>query len=441
MQTVSVRSVRRRAALARRCSRAVEQHTAELRRAVLLLEMTRVRVAENGLRRRVSELDRPYRLAGLTSGSTEGLPAFDLLLRKTGLLLNAPVVMVHLKARGSAPAAAFRWHARSMSHDDAQRAYAQLDGIVDRPPTSRWTTEHEVGRPPTTEHGTDGLPTLVLVTALESTEGVAGCLLLLRHSAEHFSDHERSLAETIGADIVDLVALGEVHRLAYAAGAADERRRLAGELHDSAIQSLYSACMIAGVLPYTFDRDDAAGRHAVAELRGLMLTALAELRTMTSDLRTPRSGPTSLARLLHERADAFTARFQLPVDVVVTGEPSASSELIFVVGRVLGELLNNIARHAAATRVTIHLSETLGGGGVLDVIDDGRGLDPEVVRAGHYGLEIVRERITEVGGELTVISKVGQGTHVSVTWAGPENAHVGGGCVPDVLAEASGAAR
>jgi signal transduction histidine kinase len=83
--------------------------------------------------------------------------------------------------------------------------------------------------------------------------------------------------------------------------------------------------------------------------------------------------------------------------------------------RLCQEGLMNIAKHAGASRVDIHLhyeSDAV----ELRIQDDGCGFDPDQTSPGHYGLSMMRERATTMGAELSITSQLGHGTEIIVRW-------------------------
>jgi signal transduction histidine kinase len=82
---------------------------------------------------------------------------------------------------------------------------------------------------------------------------------------------------------------------------------------------------------------------------------------------------------------------------------------------VCQEALNNIAKHARATRVQIELKQEEA---VIEmrIQDDGQGFDTQEVFSGHYGLGMMQERAEAVGALLSITSRLGQGTELTVRW-------------------------
>jgi signal transduction histidine kinase len=83
--------------------------------------------------------------------------------------------------------------------------------------------------------------------------------------------------------------------------------------------------------------------------------------------------------------------------------------------RLCQEAMSNIAKHSEASQVTIDLlynNEIV----TLSIRDNGQGFDPERVGSGHYGLIMMHERAKAVGAALSIISRPGQGTEITVHW-------------------------
>jgi signal transduction histidine kinase len=83
--------------------------------------------------------------------------------------------------------------------------------------------------------------------------------------------------------------------------------------------------------------------------------------------------------------------------------------------RVAQEALNNVARHARATRVRVE-ADFSAAEASLEVRDDGRGFEPRDFEPGHLGLSTMRERAAEIGAELDLTSHEGEGTRVALHW-------------------------
>jgi PAS domain S-box-containing protein len=194
-----------------------------------------------------------------------------------------------------------------------------------------------------------------------------------------------------------------------------ERTRLAHDLHDAVTQTLFSASLIAEVLPDLWRLGAAEARRSTDELRQLTRGALAEMRTLLLELRPAALTRARFADLLRQLAEALVGRTRLPIALSVEGERELPPEVQVALYRIAQESLNNVVKHARARQVTVQLA--LAPAGVhLEIGDDGLGFDPAAAQLASLGLRIMRERAEAIGAELHVDSAPGQGARVAVTW-------------------------
>jgi PAS domain S-box-containing protein len=194
-----------------------------------------------------------------------------------------------------------------------------------------------------------------------------------------------------------------------------ERQRLAQNLHDAVNQSLFSAGLIAEVLPRLWEQNPAEGRHSLEDLRRLTRGALAEMRGLLAELRPQVLIDSELGDLLRQLGNAFTGRTNIPVTVTVVGNGDLPADVQVAFYRLCQEAFNNIAKHARASQVLLQLR--YGAGNVeLQIRDDGRGFDPDHTPSGHYGLSMMHERAMAVGAHLTVKSRPNHGTEIAIQW-------------------------
>jgi ligand-binding sensor domain-containing protein/signal transduction histidine kinase len=210
------------------------------------------------------------------------------------------------------------------------------------------------------------------------------------------------------------------------AAVAAERSRLARDLHDAVTQLLFSASLIAEALPEIWENDQDEGRNLLAEMRRLSRGALAEMRTLLLELRPGALTETSLGDLLHQLAEAAAGRTDVSIVVREDGEFVLPNDVHVALYRIAQEALNNIIKHARASRATISVCSAPSGDPAgsqqrvtLSVGDDGCGFDPDCVLPDHLGLGIIRERAERIGAKLDIESELGRGTEVTVTWTGP----------------------
>ena len=223
-------------------------------------------------------------------------------------------------------------------------------------------------------------------------------------------DRLRAIADQAAAAISNARLAGQVSGLA----AAEERQRLARELHDAVNQTLWTAALTADSLLREAGEDSAL-RPRLERLRQLTRGALAEMRTLVLELRPAELSEAPLHELLEGLVTALESRKSLQVTVALDPvEFDAGTRLAFY--RVAQEALGNIAKHAQATAVEITLSS--GKNIELRIQDNGGGFDPNAVPPGHLGLIIMRERADSVGAKLEISASPGRGTDLRLSVAG-----------------------
>jgi PAS domain S-box-containing protein len=231
----------------------------------------------------------------------------------------------------------------------------------------------------------------------------------------YFTVHHADLAMTIANQAAVTLVNAELYEHAQALAALQERQHLAQNLHDAVNQSLFSAGLIAEVLPRLWEREPDQARRSLEDLRRLTRGAMAEMRALLAELRPTTLTDTELGDLLHLLANAFTGRTNIPADVMVNGEGDLPADTQVALYRICQEALNNIAKHANASRVKIDLCH--GPGGLaLHIFDNGRGFGTsESTPSGHYGMSMMHERAEAVGANLKITSQPGKGTEVAIT--------------------------
>ncbi|MGD9047403.1 MAG: PAS domain S-box protein, partial [Anaerolineae bacterium] len=227
----------------------------------------------------------------------------------------------------------------------------------------------------------------------------------------------------------DITERKQAEQALQEAAAAAERNRLARDLHDSVTQALFSASLVAEVLPQVWQRDPEVGQQGLEELRLLTRGALAEMRTMLLELRPTALLETSLNELLWQLTEAITSRAQLDIQFDIEPIPPLPPEVHITFYRVAQEALHNVVKHADASQVAVSLrgsppvsdqkARAWQGQVILHISDDGQGIDHSSTKPGQLGLGIMRERAEAIGGVLTVEGRPDQGTQVTLVWTDP----------------------
>jgi signal transduction histidine kinase len=190
-----------------------------------------------------------------------------------------------------------------------------------------------------------------------------------------------------------------------------ERARLASELHDSVGHTL-TALDVQLELLVRLPPGQSEQRQRIAEqARALVKEGLADLRRAVQALRPAALETFSLPEAIAALVTAFEQATHLPTAWQVVGETHPSpSRLALPLYRAAQEALTNVQRHAEARQVWLMLHGD-GEAITLQVRDDGRGLPPDAEQFG-FGLRGLRERASQLGGELRLESGPGGGTRL-----------------------------
>jgi signal transduction histidine kinase len=244
---------------------------------------------------------------------------------------------------------------------------------------------------------------------------VIGGLGVAHEKLHHFTPHHADLALSVANQAAITLINAELYGHAQALAVLEERQRLARNLHDAINQSLFSAGLIAEVLPRLWDRDQAEARRSLEDLRKLTRGAMAEMRALLAELRPSTLTDAELGDLLRLLGNAFTGRTNIPARVTVVGQGVLPADVQVAIYRVCQEALNNVAKHAGASLVEINLKHEENAI-ELSIRDDGQGFDPERTTSGHYGLSMMHERAEAMGAQLSITSQPGHGTELIIRW-------------------------
>ncbi|MGW5848816.1 GAF domain-containing sensor histidine kinase [Streptomyces sp. NPDC055254] len=231
-----------------------------------------------------------------------------------------------------------------------------------------------------------------------------------------FTDEDEELLSLLAQHAAIALTNARLYERSRELTIAEERSRLAHELHDAVSQKLFSLRLTAQAAAALVDRDPERAKGELQQVAVLAAEAADELRAAVTELRPAALDEDGLVATLRTHVQvldrAHTAHVSFTCDGV-RALPASQEEALL---RVAQEALHNALRHSEAERVDVALARTAGGGAVLKVTDSGRGFDPAAVRSAgrHLGLVSMRDRASGAGGRLTVHSGPGKGTTIEM---------------------------
>ncbi len=244
---------------------------------------------------------------------------------------------------------------------------------------------------------------------------VIGFINLDSKQAGFFTPDHAQRLQAFGDQAAIAIKNAHLYTQAQEVAALKERQRLARDLHDAVSQTLWSASLLADVLPELWEVDPQEGKESLAELQRLTRGALAEMRTLLLELKPETLTAKPLGDLVKQLCDLLASRTEMQIDLTVTGGCDLPPDVHVALYRIVQEALNNVMRHASASCLAVTLDcepEHI----TLDIADDGQGFDLDAIPAGHLGVGIMRERAAALGAKLAVESEMGHGTHIHVVW-------------------------
>jgi signal transduction histidine kinase len=266
---------------------------------------------------------------------------------------------------------------------------------------------------------------LAPLTIRQSNIGVLG--VAVTEPLQDFIMGHEALVEKMALDLGNLTHDAIVLDQALVLAAAEERDHLARDLHDSVTQTLFSASLLAEVLPQIWRNDPELGLQRLNVLQQLTRGALAEMRTFLLELRPSSLTKSSLSDLLTQLTEAVTTRSGVSFQLSIEKIPILPEDVQINFYRIAQEALNNVVKHAQARQVTLSLSATPITPDSTDEVryevtmkirDDGVGFSSRDRRPSQLGIGIMNERADAIQARLFIENPPGSGTQITLTWYG-----------------------
>jgi signal transduction histidine kinase len=234
--------------------------------------------------------------------------------------------------------------------------------------------------------------------------------------ADEFSDQDEHLITMLAAQAAIAIENANLYKQVQRLAVLEERERIAMDLHDGIIQSIYAVGLTLEYVGLLFDEQPVDARKRLQDAIGGLNEVIRDIRNYILDLRPQRFQNKNLSAGLIDLVRAFKANTFINVEVQTNerADTDLSADQSAGLFHIAQEALANIAKHARARNVVINLRRD-GSQVGLSLMDDGRGFDMLNVKqySGH-GLQNMQERARAMGADFEVTSAVGQGTHIVV---------------------------
>jgi signal transduction histidine kinase len=247
-----------------------------------------------------------------------------------------------------------------------------------------------------------------------SRGGIIGAFYVTeKEGAEEFSAEDERLIQMLAAHAAVAIENARLHERSRELSIAEERNRLARELHDSVTQKLFGVVLTAEAATTLLEREPGEVRAQLQRLQELAQDAMEELRSLIFELRPPAIETEGLSTTLRKHVEVLARVYRREIGLQVMGKAELPPRVEAEIFRIAQEALQNALRHAGAGHVDVRL-DSRDGRLALTVVDDGVGFEPSApaVRSRRLGLTSMEERARAVGGTLEIDSVSGAGTTV-----------------------------
>lgn len=382
-------------------------------------DITDRKEAETALQKAHHELSVLYAIASITSESLELDTILRRSLERVLPVMNCKKGTIHLWDEEKEILELVAWAGLSESSIVQLQAITLNEGLI----SQVWNRETPITTPnigEILEPPTPNIPRRLfhafLGVPMRAKGKTLGVFSILGKAGQSFTAEEinflASISDQVGVAVENARLYEQSRRLAV----AEERRRLARDLHDAVTQSLYSVTLFAEAGQRLMQSGNVEQASQFYDrLSDTAQNALKEMRLLLHELRPLHLEAGGLAEAIQERLDAVERRVgikaRLLVDQTAACAPHIEEELYYIIQ----EALNNTLKHAGASTLAVQIQINASSIKVT-IADDGAGFSlDQLENRGGMGLNNMRERIEKFNGQLQIISAPSEGTKTIIT--------------------------
>ena len=252
---------------------------------------------------------------------------------------------------------------------------------------------------------------------LLSEQELLGVIVLAHETPLHFEEKSLPFLNLVAGQVSLAVRNARAYLQSEELAIAEERARIAREIHDGVAQSLAFSALKLDLVSKLLHSDSAKAEYELKETKTKLREMIKEVRRSIFALR-----PIDLERhgfidTIRRYCNDYGQQNDVHVELDIQQVPQLTAMSEAVLFRIFQESMNNVAKHAGASRVQIILSTTQAGQGFISINDNGKGFDLDevsdrVTSAGGLGLKQMKERLESRGGVFEITTGKGQGTKV-----------------------------
>lgn len=195
-----------------------------------------------------------------------------------------------------------------------------------------------------------------------------------------------------------------------------DRQRIARDLHDTSLQNLAHLVHKIELSSLYIDKDPIRAKLELAAVNKNLKEIIDEIRNTIFDLRPMSFDDLGLKAAFENLIDNINEDKKYVTDVVIEEPLSDDDMILTAIYRIVQESLNNIEKHAEASKIIFH-TKNKENYYVLDIQDDGAGFSESEIQEKkdrHFGMTVMKERVSLLGGKIDIDSEEGKGTQVHI---------------------------
>jgi signal transduction histidine kinase len=234
--------------------------------------------------------------------------------------------------------------------------------------------------------------------------------------ADEFSEQDEKLIAMLASHAAIAIENARLYEQIQRLAVLEERERIAMDLHDGIIQSIYAVGLTLEYAGLLIEEQPSEARDRLQQSIDGLNQVIRDIRNYILDLRPQRFQNKSLSAGLLDLVRAFKANTFIHVDVQTSdrADNDLTPDQSIGLFHITQEALANVAKHSRARNVIVNLKRQ-NSDILLSIQDDGRGFDlPHVQSYAGHGLRNMEDRVRALGGEFKVEAKPEQGTHIEV---------------------------
>jgi signal transduction histidine kinase len=244
-----------------------------------------------------------------------------------------------------------------------------------------------------------------------------GIVVLAHEEANHFDEASLPFLNLVAGQVSLAVRNARAYLQSEELAIAEERARIAREIHDGIAQALAFSALKLDLVSRLMHADSKKAEEELVSTKATLREMIKEVRRSIFALRPIDLERHGFVETIRRYCADYGQQNNLHVMLAIEELPQLTAQSEAVLFRIFQEAMNNVAKHAGANKVTVTLGQTDAGQAFISVEDNGKGFDllnvsDRVTSAGGLGLRQMRERLENRGGKFDVTTAPTQGTKV-----------------------------